>query len=682
MSCSCCHKEDEHLENVQVEKCKNHNHQHGHHHEEKKETASCGCGHCHQHGEKESQKSMLVKISISGILLACAIALNQLFALTFWVKLGIFLVPYLIIGFSVIKEAIENIFHGEFFDENFLMTVATIGAFAIGEYPEAVLVMLLSQIGEMFESLASAKARKSISDMMDIKPDFANLLVGEKIETVKPEVVKVGDIIVVEPGEKIPLDGIVEKGSSTVDNSALTGESLPKNVEEGEEVFSGSINLTSLLYIKVEKEFSESTVSRILNLVENAESKKAKAENFITKFAKIYTPLVVFFALGLALIPSLIFGNWSQWIQRACVFLVVSCPCALVISVPLSFFAGIGAASKKGILIKGGNYIESLSKMKIAVFDKTGTLTKGNFEVVKIFSKNQNKKELLELAAKAESFSNHPIGKSILKAAFAENLDKNQNQKSNFDIADFQKNVSIKEYAGMGIEATIELENKEKILVHCGNHKLMEKIKADFEPAPELGTIVYLAKNSEYLGYIVISDSIKPETSAALASLKNLGIEQTVMLTGDDFAVANAVAKEAGVDTVFANLLPQDKVSTLEQLLDKNKIVGFVGDGINDAPVLTRADISIAMGGLGSQAAIEAADLVLMDDNPEKIGVAIKIARNTIKIVKENIGFALGVKLFVLLAGSFGLAPMWLAIFADVGVSVIAILNAMRAGKL
>ena len=680
MSCSCCHHEKQ-SENTQVVKCENH-HNNEHHHEEKKETASCGCGHCHQHGEKESQKSMLVKISISGILLAVGIALNQLFELTLWVKLGIFLVPYLIIGFSVIKEAIENIFHGEFFDENFLMTVATIGAFAIGEYPEAVLVMLLSQIGEMFESLASAKARKSISDMMDIKPDFANLLVGEKIETVKPEVVKVGDIIVVEPGEKIPLDGIVEKGSSTVDNSALTGESLPKNVEEGEEVFSGSINLTSLLYIKVEKEFSESTVSRILNLVENAESKKAKAENFITKFAKIYTPLVVFFALGLALIPSLIFGNWSQWIQRACVFLVVSCPCALVISVPLSFFAGIGAASKKGILIKGGNYIESLSKMKIAVFDKTGTLTKGNFEVVKIFSKNQNKKELLELAAKAESFSNHPIGKSILKAAFAENLDKNQNQKSNFDIADFQKNVSIKEYAGMGIEATIELENKEKILVHCGNHKLMEKIKADFEPAPELGTIVYLAKNSEYLGYIVISDSIKPETSAALASLKNLGIEQTVMLTGDDFAVANAVAKEAGVDTVFANLLPQDKVSTLEQLLDKNKIVGFVGDGINDAPVLTRADISIAMGGLGSQAAIEAADLVLMDDNPEKIGVAIKIARNTIKIVKENIGFALGVKLFVLLAGSFGLAPMWLAIFADVGVSVIAILNAMRAGKL
>ena len=682
MSCSCCHKEDEHLENVQVEKCKNHNHQHGHHHEEKKETASCGCGHCHQHGEKESQKSMLVKISISGILLAVGIALNQLFEPNFWVKLGIFLVPYLIIGFSVIKEAVENIFHGEFFDENFLMTVATIGAFAIGEYPEAVLVMLLSQIGEMFESMASEKARKSISDMMDIKPDFANLLVGEKIEIVKPEVVKVGDIIAVKPGEKIPLDGIVEKGSSTVDNSALTGESLPKNVEEGEEVFSGSINLTSLLYIKVEKEFSESTVSRILNLVENAESKKAKAENFITKFAKIYTPLVVFFALGLALIPSLIFGNWSQWIQRACVFLVVSCPCALVISVPLSFFAGIGAASKKGILIKGGNYIESLSKMKIAVFDKTGTLTKGNFEVVKIFSKNQNKKELLELAAKAESFSNHPIGKSILKAAVAENLDKNQNQKSNFDIADYQKNVSIKEYAGMGIEASIELENKEKILVHCGNHKLMEKIKADFDPAPELGTIVYLAKNSEYLGYIVISDSVKPETKAALASLKNLGIEQTVMLTGDDFAVANAVAKEAGVNTVFANLLPQDKVSTLEQLLDKNKIVGFVGDGINDAPVLTRADIGIAMGGLGSQAAIEAADLVLMDDNPEKIGVAIKIARNTIKIVKENIGFALGVKLLVLLAGSFGLAPMWLAIFADVGVSVIAILNAMRAGKL
>lgn len=660
MSCSCCHNEKHETKNCEH---KEHNHNH---HQEEKQTSSCGCGHCHHHEDETSKKTMILKITLSSIFLVLAITLNHFFDLPILGKLGLFLVPYLIIGFSVIKEAVENIFHGEFFDENFLMTVATIGAFAISEYPEAVLVMLLSQIGETFESMASAKARKSISSMMDIKPDFAHLVIGETIKTVNPEEVKIGDIILVKPGEKIPLDGVIEKGESTLDTSALTGESLPRTVSKDNEVVSGAVNLTSLLYVRVTKIFSESTVSKILNLVENAENKKAKAENFITKFAKYYTPIVVFAALALAIIPSLILGDWGNWIKRACIFLVISCPCALVISVPLSFFAGIGAASKKGILIKGGNFIETLAKMEIAVFDKTGTLTKGNFEVVKVFALNQNENELLNLAAKAESFSNHPIGKSILKAAKIQNP------------SEIQKNVSIKEISGMGIEAT--LEDEQNVTIFCGNQKLLKKHNIQFEEAKEIGTIVYVAKNQDFLGYIVIADAEKPEATSALTNLKALGIERTVMLTGDQENVANAVGKKLEVDTVFANLLPQDKVSILEQLLAEKKIVGFVGDGINDAPVLTRSDIGIAMGGLGSDAAIEAADVVLMDDNPEKIAIAIKIARNTIKIVKQNIAFALGIKFIVLVAGSLGLAPMWLAIFADVGVSVIAILNAMRAG--
>ena len=660
MSCSCCHNEKHETKNCEH---KEHNHNH---HQEEKQTSSCGCGHCHHHEDETSKKTMILKIILSSAFLVLAITLNHFFDLPILGKLGLFLVPYLIIGFSVIREAVENIFHGEFFDENFLMTVATIGAFAIGEYPEAVFVMLLSQIGETFESMASAKARKSISSMMDIKPDFAHLVIGETTKTVNPEEVKIGDIILVKPGEKIPLDGVIEKGESTLDTSALTGESLPRTVSKDNEVVSGAVNLTSLLYVRVTKIFSESTVSKILNLVENAENKKAKAENFITKFAKYYTPIVVFAALALAIIPSLIFGDWGNWIKRACIFLVVSCPCALVISVPLSFFAGIGAASKRGILIKGGNFIETLAKMEITVFDKTGTLTKGNFEVVKVFALNQNENELLNLAAKAESFSNHPIGKSILKAAKIQNP------------SEIQKNVSIKEISGMGIEAT--LEDEQNITIFCGNQKLLKKHNIQFEEAKEIGTIVYVAKNQDFLGYIVIADAEKPEATSALTNLKALGIERTVMLTGDQENVANAVGKKLGVDTVFANLLPQDKVSILEQLLAEKKIVGFVGDGINDAPVLTRSDVGIAMGGLGSDAAIEAADVVLMDDNPEKIAIAIKIARNTIKIVKQNIAFALGIKFIVLVAGSLGLAPMWLAIFADVGVSVIAILNAMRAG--
>lgn len=669
MSCSCNHEEK------LTEKCgctqhhHEHKQEHSHEHTHTAEAVatSCGCGHCHQHGEPESKKVIITKITLATVFLTLGILAKNFFQLSSALEFVIFLVPYLIIGFSVIKEAIENIFHGEFFDENFLMTVATIGAFVIGEYPEAVLVMLLSQIGEMFEGLASAKARKSISEMMNIKPDFANLVENDEIRTVNPESVKIGDIILVKPGEKIPLDGIVIKGESIIDVSALTGESLPKSVEKDCEVMSGAINLSSGIYVKVTKLFAESTVSKILDLVENAEGKKAKTENFITKFAKVYTPLVVFSAIALAVIPSLFDGNWSNWIKRACIFLVVSCPCALVISVPLSFFAGIGAASKKGILIKGGNFIETLANMKIAVFDKTGTLTKGNFEVTKIFAKNQNEKELLEIAAKAESFSNHPIAKSIFKAANIEN------------VTEIQKGVSTKEISGMGIEATFENENAK---VFCGNLKLMESQNISLEKCSEIGTVVYVAKDNEYLGYILIADTVKSEAAEAISEMKKLGVEKTVMLTGDDLSVANQVATKLGVDTVFANLLPQDKVSILEKVLDGKNVVGFVGDGINDAPVLTRSDIGIAMGGLGSDAAIEASDIVLMDDNPRKIATGIKIARNTIKIVKQNIGFALGTKAVVLLAGAFGLAPMWLAIFADVGVSTIAILNAMRAGKI
>ena len=669
MSCSCNHEEK------LTEKCgctqhhHEHKQEHSHEHTHTAEAVatSCGCGHCHQQGEPESKKVIITKITLATVFLTLGIMAKNFFQLSSALEFAIFLVPYLIIGFSVIKEAIENIFHGEFFDENFLMTVATIGAFAIGEYPEAVLVMLLSQIGEMFEGLASAKARKSISEMMNIKPDFANLVENDEIKTVNPESVKIGDIILVKPGEKIPLDGIVVKGESIIDVSALTGESLPKSVEKDCEVMSGAINLSSGIYVKVTKLFAESTVSKILDLVENAEGKKAKTENFITKFAKVYTPLVVFSAIALAVIPSLFDGNWSNWINRACIFLVVSCPCALVISVPLSFFAGIGAASKKGILIKGGNFIETLANMKIAVFDKTGTLTKGNFEVTKIFAKNQNEKELLEIAAKAESFSNHPIAKSIFKAANIEN------------VTEIQKGVSTKEISGMGIEATFENENAK---VFCGNLKLMESQNISLEKCSEIGTVVYVAKDNEYLGYILIADTVKSEAAEAISEMKKLGVEKTVMLTGDDLSVANQVATKLGVDTVFANLLPQDKVSILEKVLDGKNVVGFVGDGINDAPVLTRSDIGIAMGGLGSDAAIEASDIVLMDDNPRKIATGIKIARNTIKIVKQNIGFALGTKAVVLLAGAFGLAPMWLAIFADVGVSTIAILNAMRAGRI
>ena len=582
------------------------------------------------------------------------------------VQIILYIISYLIVGFEVVKKAIINISHGEFFDENFLMSIATIGAFAIQEYPEAVAVMLFYQLGEYFQSYAVKKSRKSIASLMDIRPDYANLKVDDKIEKVSPEQIKIGNIIVVKPGEKVPLDGIVLKGSSMLDTSALTGESVPREVKANDKILSGCINLNGILEIKVEKEYGESTVSKILDLVENATNKKAKTENFITKFSKYYTPIVVVLALIIAFIPPIVTKtNMLDWIYRALTFLVVSCPCALVISVPLSFFSGIGAASKKGILVKGSNYLELLAKTEIAVFDKTGTLTKGVFEVQKIENKEHiDKKELLELAAYCESYSNHPISISIQKA-YGEEIDK-------------KRIIDSKEISGKGIISKID--NKE---IACGNIKLMNELNiTNIDQIDDIGTCVYVAIDKKYAGYILISDNIKDDSNEAITKLKQAGVKRTIMLTGDNKNVAEKVNRKLGLDEVYSELLPIDKVNKLEEILkSKNDDVklAFVGDGINDAPVLARADIGIAMGGLGSDAAIEAADIVIMTDEPSKIATAIKISRKTLKIVYQNISFALIVKIGVLLLSAFGLASMWAAVFADVGVTVLAILNSFRA---
>ena len=582
------------------------------------------------------------------------------------VQIILYIISYLIVGFEVVKKAIINISHGEFFDENFLMSIATIGAFAIQEYPEAVAVMLFYQLGEYFQSYAVKKSRKSIASLMDIRPDYANLKVDDKIEKVSPEQIKIGNIIVVKPGEKVPLDGIVLKGSSMLDTSALTGESVPREVKANDKILSGCINLNGILEIKVEKEYGESTVSKILDLVENATNKKAKTENFITKFSKYYTPIVVVLALIIAFIPPIVTKtNMLDWIYRALTFLVVSCPCALVISVPLSFFSGIGAASKKGILVKGSNYLELLAKTEIAVFDKTGTLTKGVFEVQKIENKEHiDKKELLELAAYCESYSNHPISISIQKA-YGEEIDK-------------KRIIDSKEISGKGIISKID--NKE---IACGNIKLMNELNiTNIDQIDDIGTCVYVAIDKKYAGYILISDNIKDDSNEAITKLKQAGVKRTIMLTGDNKNVAEKVNRKLGLDEVYSELLPIDKVNKLEEILkSKNDDVklAFVGDGINDAPVLARADIGIAMGGLGSDAAIEAADIVIMTDEPSKIATAIKISRKTLKIVYQNISFALIVKIGVLVLSAFGLASMWAAVFADVGVTVLAILNSFRA---
>ena len=606
------------------------------------------------------QKKTLLRILVSAALLIIA----ALLPFDGWVRAVIFLIPYAVIGWDVLWDAVRNIAHGQVFDENFLMALATVGAFATGEYPEAVFVMLFYQVGELFQSYAVGKSRKNISALMDIRPDYANLEREGGVEQVDPEEVAVGDVIVVKPGERIPLDGVVLEGTSAVDTAALTGESLPRDVAPGDDVISGCVNESGLLRIRVTKPFGESTVSKILDLVENASSRKAKAENFITKFARYYTPAVVLGAVLLAVLPPLIGGgDWGKWFHQALVFLVVSCPCALVISVPLSFFGGIGGASRAGILVKGGNYLEVLAKTEIVVFDKTGTLTRGVFRVTSVHPEGCEEAELLELAALAESWSDHPISRSI-KEAWAGALDTSR-------VSDAQ------ELSGRGVQVQVDGQT-----VCAGNDKLMNELGVSFAPVGEVGTVVHIAREGQYLGYLIVSDEIKPDAAQAITALKKCGVRKTVMLTGDAKEVGEAVAAQLGLNEVHTRLLPADKVERVESLLKETSPKGalaFVGDGINDAPVLSRADVGIAMGALGSDAAIEAADVVLMDDKPSKIADAIAIARRTLGIVKQNIVFALSVKALVLVLGAVGIATMWLAVFADVGVAVIAILNAMRA---
>lgn len=592
--------------------------------------------------------------------------------------LVVFVIAYIIIGGEVLKTAAVNIMHGQIFDENFLMTIATIGAFLVGEYPEAVAVMLFYQIGEMFQSYAVNKSRRSIAELMDIKPETANLKNADgTIIVKKPEEIKVGDIIVVKPGEKIPLDGIVLSGSGDVDTAALTGESAPRFVDKDVEVISGSISLATKFEIKVTKEYKESTVAKILELVENASARKSQSEKFISKFARYYTPIVVVSAVLLALIPTIISGFsldvFKIWGYRACSFLVISCPCALVISVPLSFFGGIGGASAHGVLVKGSNYLEALSKISHLVCDKTGTITKGNFKVTKINAINCSELELLIAAVKAEQNSNHPIAKSLmneLKLLSEEEYD---------NIVNAGNDAQIKEIAGYGIEY---VKNNEKIL--AGNHKLMDRENISYDRENEVGTVVYVAKDNKILGNVVIADIIKDDAVSAIDKIKQMGVK-LVMLTGDKKEIAEDVAAKVGIDNVYSELLPQDKVEKVQQLLkakDKDKTIAFVGDGINDAPVLAGADVGIAMGGLGSDAAIEAADIVIMDDKLTGIVKAIKIAKKTVRIVKENIVFALGVKILILILAAFGVANMWMAVFADVGVAFLAIINALRAMKI
>ena len=609
------------------------------------------------------QKKMLARILVSAVLLVVA----KLLPLSGAFQLMAFLVPYAVIGWDIVWKALRNIAHGQVFDENFLMTIATVGAFCTGEFPEAVVVMLFYQVGELFQGYAVGRSRESIASLMDIRPDYANIEREGKLEQVDPDEVAVGDHIVIKAGEKIPLDGVILEGSSTVNTAALTGESLPRDVEPGDDVISGCINQSGLLRVQVTKEFGESTVSKILDLVENSSSKKAKAENFITKFVRYYTPAVVIAAVLLAVLPPLLSGGqWGEWIQRALIFLVISCPCALVISVPLSFFGGIGGASKSGILVKGGNYLESLADTSLVVFDKTGTLTKGVFNVTAVHPDSISEAQLIELAALAESYSDHPISRS-LKEAYASEIDTS-------------RLGEVEELSGRGLRAEVDGRS-----VCVGNDKLMEEIGVKWHPCHRIGTTVHVAVDGTYAGHIVISDEVKPDAKEAIQALKQQGVRKTVMLTGDAKAVGEGVAQELGLDQVYTELLPADKVERVEELLrnksEKETLV-FVGDGINDAPVLSRADIGIAMGAMGSDAAIEAADIVLMDDRPSKIAVAIQIAKKTRRIVRQNIIFALAVKALVLVLGALGVATMWEAVFADVGVSVIAILNAMRALKV
>ena len=605
------------------------------------------------------QKQVLIRIITSAVLLAVAIILDKTISINKYLMAAIYLVPYFVIGYDILKKAALGIFHGQVFDENFLMAVATVGAIGLGDFKEGVAVMLFYQIGELFQSIAVGKSRKSISALMDIRPDYANVEKDGRLVRVDPSEVEAGTVITVNPGEKVPIDGVIEGGETTLNTSALTGESLPRDAKTGDEVISGSVNMTGVIRIRTTKSFGESTASKILDLVENSSMKKSRSENFITKFARYYTPIVCAGALILA-------AAWQVWLTRAFTFLVISCPCALVISIPMSFFGGIGCASKNGILVKGSNYLEALSKTKYVVFDKTGTLTKGVFEVTGVYPEsNITKDDLLRLAAFAESASSHPISQSI-RAAYGKEIPQNDA-------------IDIKEIAGHGVSATVDGST-----VCAGNKKLMALCGAQITSEHNDGTVVYVAKDGKYIGCITISDVVKPDSKRAMNALKAAGIK-TVMLTGDSKATADKVAADLGIDTAKSELLPADKVSEVEKLLSekqKGEALAFVGDGINDAPVLSRADIGIAMGALGSDAAIEAADVVLMDDKPSKIALAMKISGKTLKIVKENIAFALAVKLVCLVLGAIGKANMWIAIFADVGVMVLAVINATRALKI
>ena len=613
----------------------------------------------------KKQKKVLIRILVAAVLM---IVFSQL-PVEGYVRFLLFMIPYLVIGYDILKKAFKGILNRQVFDENFLMAVATVGAIVLGNYTEGVAVMLFYQIGELFQSYAVGKSRRNISELMDIRPDYANIERDGKLEKVDPDEVEIGSVIVVQPGEKIPIDGVVTEGKTTLNTSALTGESLPREVAPGDEVISGCINMTGVLKIRTTKEFGESTVSKILDLVENSSSKKSRSEHFISKFARYYTPAVCYGALALAVLPPLVrmlamglAPEWGNWIDRALTFLVISCPCALVISIPLSFFAGIGGASREGILVKGSNYLETLAQTRYVVFDKTGTMTQGVFEVSGVHHNEMEEARLLEYAALAESASSHPISKSLQKA-YGKAIDRSR-------VTD------IEEISGNGVTAKVD-----GIPVAAGNAKLMERLGIPYKECHHVGTVVHMAVNGAYAGHILISDLLKPNAKEAITSLKHAGIEKTVMLTGDSKKVADQVAKELGIGEVYSELLPADKVSKVEELLkEKNakaKLV-FVGDGINDAPVLSRADIGIAMGALGSDAAIEAADVVLMDDDPLKISKAIRIARKCMRIVYENIYFAIGIKVLCLILGALGIANMWLAIFADVGVMVLAVLNAIR----
>lgn len=613
-------------------------------------------------------KKRLIRIIVGAVIYAAAILIDIFAGINHWIVFGIFLVSFLIIGGDVIWKALRNIARGRIFDENFLMLIATVGAFVLQDYREGVAVMLFYQVGELFQSYAVNRSRKSISELMDIAPEFANVMCGGKLETVDPEEVEVGETIVVKPGEKIPLDGVVLEGTSFLDTSALTGESVPREVQPESSVLSGCINNTGVLTIEVTKEFEDSTVAKILDLVENASSRKANAENFITKFARYYTPVVVIAAVLLAVIPPLFLGMnsldvWSEWVRRALTFLVISCPCALVISIPLGFFGGIGGASKWGVLVKGSNYLEALAKAEVVVFDKTGTLTKGTFQVTEVHPNGMSEEELLELTAYAEYHSNHPIAMSIQTTYGKE-------------IAP-ERLGTVEEIAGHGIQAQVDGRT-----VYAGNTKLMELKQISFEPVHAVGTIVYVAVEHQYAGYLLITDEVKEDAKEAIAKLKQLGIKKTVMLTGDRKSVAEQVANELGIDEVHSDLLPADKVEQMERLFAEKSKKGnlvFVGDGINDAPVLARADIGIAMGALGSDAAIEAADIVIMNDKPSRIATVMGISRKTLNIVIQNISLAFIVKFAALVLGAFGMATLWEAVFADVGVAVLAILNAIRA---